>query len=267
MNDNFSKRLGFHRLNESQITVRTDAPYELRGVIIQIAYECGFRPTTLRALVCRILRKRENDNNWSEYPNIDGEVRSLVDDCEWFRVYDVVEAIASKMQETPYSYELEKFEAEINDYFIENGIGWKLVDGKIEVRGAEVFEQSVCQAENELQASGFSTARNELHEALHDLSRRPSPDVTGAIQHSMAALECVARVAVGDEKSTLGEILKRYKDVVPKPLDEAINKIWGFASENARHINEGREPSFEEAELVVIMVAGVSTYLAKKHGT
>lgn len=267
MNDNFSKRHGFRQIHDVPITIRNDAPYELRGIILQLAYECGFRPKTLRPLVCKTLRKRQDDNNWTDYPNIDEEVRSLVDDCDWYRVYDVLEVIASEMRAESYSYEYEyeKFETEINDYFVENGIGWKLVNGKIEVRGAEVFEQSLRQAESVLQEAGFSTARNELHEGLHDLSRRPSPDVTGAIQHSMAALECVARVACGDEKATLGEIIKRHRDVIPKPLDEAITKIWGFASENARHINEGREPSFEEAELVVSIVAGVSNYLAKKY--
>ena len=179
-------------------------------MIVQLAYECGFRPKTLRPVVCRALRKRQDENNWSEYPNIDTEVHSLIDECEWYRVYDVLEAIAGTMREGSASYEHEKFEAELNDYFVENGIGWKLADGRIEVRGTEVFEQSVRKAESELRATGFFTARNELHEALHDLSRRPSPDVTGAIQHSMAALECVARVACGDEKATLGEILKRY---------------------------------------------------------
>lgn len=65
----------------------------------------------------------------------------------------------------------------------------------------------------------------------------------------------------------LRSALKEYtaSNVIPKPLDEAVTKIWGFASENARHINEGREPAFEEAELVVSMVAGISSYLAKKH--
>ena len=273
MTDIFSKRLGFCEVHEAPITVRTDAPHELRGVIVQLAYECGFRPKTLRFLVCRTLQKRQDENNWSEYPNIDNEVRSLVDKCEWHRVYDVLETIDGTMrnpsasyEDASASYEPEKFEAKINDYFVENGIGWKLAGGKVEVRGTEVFEQSVRKAESVLQATGFSRARNELHEALRDLSRRPTPDLTGAIQHSMTALECVARVACGDEKATLGEILKRYRDLIPKPLDEAVTKIWGFASENARHITEGREPSsFEEAELVVSMVAGVSTYLAKKH--
>lgn len=263
MEDNFSKRHGFHQVLDTPITVRNDAPYELRGVIIQLAYECGFRPGSLRSLICPILRKRQNDNNWSEYPNIDGEVHDLIDGCNWYRVYDILEAIANEMRND--SLEFEKFEAEINDYFIESGIGWKLVNGKIEIRGSEVFEQSLLQAESVLQETGFSTASNELHEALHDLSRRPSPDITGAIQHSMAALECVARVACDNEKATLGDLIKRYRDVLPKPLDEAITKIWGFASENGRHIKEGQYPSFEEAELVVSLVAGVSNYLAKKH--
>jgi hypothetical protein len=169
------------------------------------------------------------------------------------------------MREAPYSYDAEKFESELNDYFLENGIGWKLSAGVIEMRGPEAFEEVVVTAERELETRKLSTARNELHEALHDLSRRPSPDVTGAIQHSMAALECVAREACGDEKANLGDIMKRYRDIVPRPLDEAISKAWGYASENARHIREGREPTFEEAELVVGIVSALSTYLARKH--
>src|SRR5690606_10635807 len=112
---------------------------------------------------------------------------------------------------------------------------------------------------------GLSTAKRELQEAISDLSRRPFPDVTGAIQHAMAALECTARVCSGDAKATLGDILKRYPELVPRPLDEALSKLWGFASENARHIREGREPTRDEAELVVSLVASVSTYLTRKH--
>lgn len=265
MSISFSKRHGFHEVHGAPITIRADAPRELRGVIVQLAYECGFSPRTLRPLVCRTLRKRQDDDNWSEYPNIDNEIHSLVDGCEWYRVYDVIEAIADPTQDAPFSHQPGQFESDLNDYFTENGIGWKLTAGKIEVRGDELFEQSIHRADEQLQASGFATATNELREALRDLSRRPAPDVTGAIQHSMAALECVARVACGNEKATLGEILKRYREVIPKPLDEAVSKIWGFASENARHVSEGREPSFAEAELLVGMVAGAVTYLAKKH--
>jgi len=44
-----------------------------------------------------------------------------------------------------------------------------------------------------LETAKLETAKTEIREALNDLSRRPTPDITGAIQHSLACLECVAR--------------------------------------------------------------------------
>jgi len=260
----FSRRYGYHQLHGVPITVRTDAPLELRGVMIQLAYECGFSPKTLRPLVCRTLRKRPDSQNWTEFPNIDDEIHFLVDDCQWYCVYDIIEAIVEAMRNAPYSYETDHFESELNGYFLENGIGWKLAEGKIEVRGDEIFEQSVKRAEEQLHSTGFVMATSELREAIRDLSRRPAADVTGAIQHSMAALECVARAVCGNDKATLGEILKQYQGTIPRPLDEAVSKLWGFASENARHVSEGREPSFPEAELLVSVVAAAASYLANK---
>jgi len=115
-----------------------------------------------------------------------------------------------------------------------------------------------------LEASGRPTAAKHLHEALQDLSRRPNPDLPGAIYHSMGALECVARDLTGDPKATLGEILKRYPGLLPKPLDTALSQAWGYASNEARHVEEGREPSREEAELLVGLSAAISGYLTRK---
>ena len=144
------------------------------------------------------------------------------------------------------------------------GVGWRLADGQIESRGPEAFETSVDSARDALESAGLQTARREIHEALRDLSRRPEPDLTGAVQHAMAALECTAREATGDPRATLGEILKRYPDVVPKPLDDALGKMWGYASEMARHVREGRTPSRAEAELVVGVASSTCTYLAMR---
>lgn len=97
----FSKRHGYNKPSETEITVRQDAPYELRGVLINLAYDCGFRPKTLRPVLCKALKKRQDESNWSEYPNIDDENRSLIDSYEWYKVYDVIEIIYKKMGETP----------------------------------------------------------------------------------------------------------------------------------------------------------------------
>lgn len=80
----------------------------------------------------------------------------------------------------------------------------------------------------------------------------------------MAALECTAREAVGDQRATLGEILKRYPDAFPKPLDDALSKMWGYASEMARHVLEDRTPSRAEAELIVGVAASACNYLASR---
>lgn len=149
--------------------------------------------------------------------------------------------------------------------FRKEGIGWQLVDGEIRVRGPEAFEAIVKSASVTLSASGRTTAATEIHEALRDLSRRPDPDLTGALQHGLAALECVMRDACGDQKATLGALLSKHKGVIPAPLDQAVEKIWGFASEQGRHVREGRQPDTEETELAVHVAAAVAAYLSKKH--
>ncbi len=263
MTDNmrFSDRHGFSQSNESKITVRHEAPHEFRGVLVELAYECGFKPKSLRTLVCRTLRKRPDSSNWSEYPNVDEEVRRLIDDAEWYKVYDLVEAIINTMFQAPYVYNSDLFISELNVYFVEKGIGWKLVGGKIEARSPETLEQTIHLATTTLHDAGSKTAQAELHEALADLSRRPDPDITGAVQHAMAALECVARDVTGNEKATLGDILKRHPNIAPPPLNLALEKLWGFASEYGRHVREGRNPEFMEAQLVVGTCAAMVNYL------
>ena len=80
----------------------------------------------------------------------------------------------------------------------------------------------------------------------------------------MAALECVARDVSGDPNLTFGAILKRYPGLVPRPLDTAIEKVWGYSSTNARHVQEGKEPKESEARLVVWLAGSVIGYLVDK---
>lgn len=254
----FSTRFGFSGVTEPEITIRHDAPHDFRSAVVELAYEFEFRPSSLRTLLCRVLRKRPDHNNWSDFPNIDYEVRRLIDDIEWHRVYDCLEAIAENVNDK------QGFESELNTYLVEEGIGWKMNKGRFEVRNPDNLEQSIQVAENGLKNSINTTAHGELTEAIRDLSRMPVADITGAIQHSMASLECVAREVTGDKKGTLGELIKRNPGMIPAPLDQSIEKLWGFASEYGRHIREGRNPEFKEAQLVVGVCSAAITYLLAK---
>ncbi|HKQ56964.1 MAG TPA: hypothetical protein VJY35_03775 [Candidatus Eisenbacteria bacterium] len=258
----FSRRHGY-TVPAAEIIIREDAPPTLRNAVLYIAEEVGLDSGDLRSVVCRALNRAPDvANNWS-YPNVMHEVRGLIKACPWFRVYDIIEKIFALLWQRDPQKAVD-FQQRVNSFFIEEGIGWQLAEGVIETRGPEAFEAGVQEAREVLDSAGLAVASNEVHEALHDLSRRPEPDITGAIQHSMAALEAVARRACGDERATLGDILKRHEGLLPRPLDAAVEKVWGYASEMGRHLREGRAPGRDEAELVVGVVAAASTYLVRR---
>lgn len=265
----FSERHGYAQC-EAEITIRHEAPDWLRSLVVSESYNMGFAPSDLRDLLCALLLESPDLSNFSEFPNIDGEVRWLLRKAEWFEVYDFIEKIADALDSRFPSRRavnretLEQFTTILNDAFLRKGVGWQLVERRIQIRGPESFEVTVRQAKDLLDASGLQVAHNEMHEALLDLSRRPEPDVTGAICHGMAALECVAREATGNTKATLGELVKKFPSLLPKPLDDALGKIWGFTSERGRHLRENDAPDIREAEFVVELAGCITSYLVKK---
>ena len=259
----FSKKYGYRLEPESNINKLEVATPDLRYFIVEFAYKYKLSSRELRDIVCPILRVRQN-KLYTLSELIDTEVRDLIDNCEWYFVYDIIEGIVNIIKSKYGSERVKNFSKEMNDLFLQYDIPWKLVKNKIEFRGTDTYEAIIRSAGNQLKLNGYKTSRNELNEALQDLSRRPKPDITGAIHHAIAALECLAREACGNQNATLGDIIRRNPDLLPRPLDIAVEKLWGYASENARHIREGREATFEEAELIVGVSAAIITYMTKK---
>jgi AbiJ-like protein len=193
--ERFSRRFG-HGPTDQPITIRDDAPDVVRGAILKIAEgELGISPSQIRAVLCTVLRTLPDGSNWSDYPNVWDECQSLVEGAPWYRVYDFVEALFQDLVRRHQHELAHKWQALINEYFIEAGVGWQMRDGLLFARGPEAFQASVESARDRLAEAELPTARQEIHEALRDLSRRPDPDLTGAVHHAMAALECTAREA------------------------------------------------------------------------
>jgi hypothetical protein len=264
----FSVREGYVTpVSQSEITIREEAPPEVRRMVLDIMTQMGWDNDDLFDIASRI-----GKHSWEPAePRQSGtSSRVLLDRLmtawEWYLFYDFIERVFGAMENWQVQGDERPepdFEKRINDYFRHAGVGWQLQDGTIASRGSEAFETAIHRALPALKETGLQTAEKEIHEALMDLSRRPKADLTGAIQHAMAALECVARTASGGS-DTLGALIKRHPGLIPKPLDAAVEKAWGYASERARHIQEGNEPLRDEAELIVGIAASVATYLARK---
>ena len=258
--DGFSDRYGY-RETDAEITVREEAPQSLREAILAIADQVGVSPSGMRDILCRKLTARPDPNNWSA-KNISDEVYYLIQSCLWYKVYDIAEALYDGIVSAGKKDLARQYEERINQYFREYGIGWEMRDGRVLIRGSADFSHSTKGAVDSLTLTGRDGAAREVREALRDISRRPEPDVTGAIQHVIAALESTARDVTGKPKSTLGKIVQHLE--LPTPLDKAVDKLWGYASDRARHIREGQTVARSEAELIVSVACAICTFLSQR---
>jgi hypothetical protein len=223
----------------------------------------GWGPKALREIICAVLKKRPDTNNWSD-PNVESEVEELIFGCKWFKVYDIIEEIHADIEEHDRK-KARRFISEINDFFVEEGIGWQLNEGEIVTRGDDGFERTVRTAQTELSDEGRMTAAERVGKAVKYLSARPKPDTSGAISHATGAMECVLNDITGEEL-TLGDFLKRHPSLFPGSMKKALEGLWGFSSsEGARHGREGVEPSRDDAQFLVAIAAAVTTYLNRKH--
>ena len=123
----FSRRHGFPS-EESEISIRNAAPVAVRHAILKIAEdEMDVSPAVLREVLCRILRKMPDPDNWSQYPNIWEECQKLIGEAGWYRVYDFVEELYQELEVLHELEDAEEWAERINEYFLEAGVGWRLV--------------------------------------------------------------------------------------------------------------------------------------------
>lgn len=257
MGDVFSKRLNIP-INNKEIVIRYNVTDDLRNYVYILMKDQGIRLNRIRTIVCKTIKRAPDSNQFSENDYMESEIVSHMMSCPWFRIYDIIENFAKELPKD----KLPSFESEINDYFCENGIGWKLENGILLLRGDDAFEYAVESVKNVL-GEEVQTTKSEMDKAIQCLSIRENPDLTGAVQHSMAALECLSRYETGC-KLTLGKLLDKYPTLFPAPLNSVADQLFGYASNNGRHLLEGKEPAFDEAQLIVHITAALCTYLGVK---
>lgn len=240
--------------------IRDDAPEGVRAGFLAI-FENVLYPGGLRDVVCAVLRKRPDPENWSPYPNLWNEVQELVYRAPWPKFYDVVEAALAAVDR----YDRTLATEQLNDLFAEEGLAWHVVDGEVVLRTGDVTDEVVAYAVEGLQETGRPTAAAELEKAIAALSLRPQADTRDAVRFAAGAMEALARDITGDRNATLGEILKKHGNtLLSPPLKIAFEKVWGFCGDTARHVDEQKAPMLDEAILVVGLVGAAVAFLARK---
>lgn len=159
----FSKRQGF--ASSPPVQFRQDAPTGLRYAVIQAAYDY-LSYDQIRTSICRTLHVAPDRGNWSEVPNIRDEVHRLVDDGDWYRVYDIVEGLVTSIDKTCGYRDVVKFAAKINDIFVDLGAGWQLLPGKGIIRGATLILRTPCRAHRRRSMNPVSTLHSKKRKGI-----------------------------------------------------------------------------------------------------
>ena len=256
MPDRFSIRHGI-QVSVPEVTITQSFPLEHRVAVIQIASDLGVHARSLRRAMLRVLvtgidtTDRSHDFIWPE-------LVYAVNNCNWWDVYEIAEEI----YKIAGSHERSEYANNLNRFFMRQGFGWEMRNGLIEYRGSEPFRIATTSAEQSLQDRGFDHSANEVREAMRDLSRRPEPDLAGAVYHATQALEAIAGIDTKSSGKSLGKMISSLN--LPAPLDEATHKLWGFVSGYVRHGDEEKQIDEEEAEMAVTIACALTTFIAKR---
>ena len=193
-------------------------------------------------------------------------IEELIMDCLWEQFYDICEVM---WQSLKYERERGNLSEEINTLFKEEHLGFELRDGKVEKIGSGFIDARIKEARYLLKELEFRGADEHFEKALKALNTRPNPDVENCVKDAVSAIESVGRIISGNEKAMLPNIIKDMakEDLIPKPLDEAIQKVYAYRG-NQPGVAHGlvgiSKVTIDEAEFVLAMSAAIIIYLVKK---
>jgi hypothetical protein len=256
----FSERYGYRPLREALIY--ENVPEQVRQGLREVLTTCGYgRPSSQRAIICTALHVRPDPGNWSEFPNVDGEVDSLVHGCAWYTFYDMCQRIALRLTNTP-------FEAELNKLFREEGVGYVISEGGITKVGSEEFDESVKGAIVELAYPRFGVALQQFRKAL-DFRNGIPPDYPNAVKEAVNAVEGVWQIVTDKPGTALPTLLSSAEPPLPSGLKKLYDGLYGYGSgsEGARHAGVGGNvPEAEEAEFIIHSAAAAIRYAIRTYG-
>lgn len=219
----------------------------------------------LYKIICLALRIAHDREVWDDY-QASIAIEKLIMNCGWWQFYDICEVMWHALDS---KYRRDRLSAQVNTLFAEEHLGFELREGLIEKVGIAFIDAYIKEARYLLKEPEFKGADYLFEKALKAINIRPNADVENCIKDAVAAIEAVGKIIVNDDKASLDDIMKGManKKVIPKPLDDAIRKIYAYRGSQpgvAHGSIRASEATIDEAEFVLAMSAAIIIYLVKK---
>jgi AbiJ N-terminal domain 4 len=186
-------------------------------------------------------------------------------ECEWFRLFDLLEYGASTNEAETRKY----FIGGCNQIFEEEKVGYRFVKHQITPITDKVELSSIEQT---LSAPNiFEGVRTHIHRALELYSERKNPDYRNAIKEAISAIESAAKVISGKKKATLVDAVNAIDKIhgMHPALKEALVRLYGYSSDKQgiRHaLIDAPSVGHAEAKLMLIGCSAFCNYLIEQYG-
>lgn len=206
--------------------------------------------------------KKPLDQRDDEWDKVHGQLRKYFFNCEWYEVYDFVEFVTTNYDR----YQFKKnFIAACNKALEKEISAYRFVGGLIS-RITE--QQEVDEIERALETA-LGPVRTHLRRALELLASREAPDYRNSIKESISSVESLAAFAVGADKGTLGQLIKKLEDEIQlhPALRTAFSSLYGYTSDEGgiRHaLMESENVRFEDAKFFLVVCSAFINFVESK---
>lgn len=201
--------------------------------------------------------------------------------CSWFQVYDFIEFVAHNYKYTRYQYTTDqqhknkpKLQSTFIDIFTQacnerlkmEISAYRFVGGQItriiHTQEIDAIEQAI---DNKLPAIAA-----HIQQSLAHLSDRQNPDYRNSIKESISAVESLVKKLAGNDKGTLGQLIKQLEDdevEIHPALKGAFDKLYGYTSDadGIRHaIMDQDNTDFHDAKFMLVTCSAFINYVEGK---
>lgn len=198
------------------------------------------------------------NDNWRQISN---KLRAHYFSCPWNEAYDFIEFVHDNLELHGFP---DVFAKACNGVLQREMSAYRFVSGRI-TRITE--EEQIAEIEKAAN-SDKEGVRSHIRRSIDLLSSRTNPDYRNSIKESISAVESVVSSALGDERGTLGQLLKKLDGIHPA-LKSAFSNLYGYTSDEGgiRHaLLEADSVTYDEAMFFLVSCSAFVNYVQSKIG-
>ncbi|MFM2344324.1 MAG: hypothetical protein RLZZ210_934 [Pseudomonadota bacterium] len=180
------------------------------------------------------------DDDGYDHHNYNGYIREFFFECEWNRVYDLIEFIINYFSKGRFifDFDLDKIIPDINSILEQELSAYRIIDN---ILTDITDEQEIKMLEEALSANDkFSGVKIHLRTAFKLYSDRENPDYRNSIKESISAVESICKIICDDKgATTLSKALQTLEkqNIMHSQLRQGFLNLYNYTSdaEGIRH--------------------------------